>query len=426
MKRTIVALFSLAAVGAFTLGFLSCGSTGGHDSGNIVTGLQFVDAACNPNSNCLSLTVSPRSIAANDTDIAGFKASLRDPSGGPLAGIQLCFSMTVADVATILEPNGGCDLTDANGLVSGKLRAGHRTGSYALEVQAPQNFGLETRETIKFGQSCGISLTPTGGTLGARGNVPLKACITCADNGVLPGQAVTFSGCGAECNLSPAGATTGNDGCLGATLENTNRGAFPVQSNITATSSGVGSDTSNFVMEGASGTGTTGSPCDTDGDCNSNLFCSFGDHCTAYGNKVCTEKQGAKACCTAPAECKSGDCNPKTDTCNPVPPGAVGDPCTQDSDCNTNLFCSFGDKCFPITKSQPQQCTQKQTDGKGSCCTATNECISGQCDPKTPSTVNSSAGTCGAPATCATAGAPCGSDAVCCSVSCDKVTSKCN
>lgn len=55
-------------------------------------------------------------------------------------------------------------------------------------------------------------------------------------------------------------------------------------------------------------------------------------------------------------------------------PGAVSQPCATDSDCNSNLFCSFNDTCF----SGPSQCTQKISDTTTACC-ANVECASGTC-----------------------------------------------
>jgi hypothetical protein len=56
----------------------------------------------------------------------------------------------------------------------------------------------------------------------------------------------------------------------------------------------------------------------------------------------------------------------------PTGPGAVGQPCATDGDCNPALFCSFNDTCF----TGPSLCTQKVT--AGACC-ADIECASGTC-----------------------------------------------
>jgi hypothetical protein len=58
----------------------------------------------------------------------------------------------------------------------------------------------------------------------------------------------------------------------------------------------------------------------------------------------------------------------------PVGPGGVTQPCATDSDCNSALFCSFNDSCFP----GPSQCTQKISDTTTPCC-ADTECASGTC-----------------------------------------------
>ncbi len=58
----------------------------------------------------------------------------------------------------------------------------------------------------------------------------------------------------------------------------------------------------------------------------------------------------------------------------PIGPGAVGQPCASDSDCNSALFCSFNDTCF----GGPSQCTQKISNTTSACC-ADVECSSGTC-----------------------------------------------
>jgi hypothetical protein len=59
----------------------------------------------------------------------------------------------------------------------------------------------------------------------------------------------------------------------------------------------------------------------------------------------------------------------------PTGPGAVGQPCASDTDCNSALFCSFNDTCFP----GPSVCTQKRPVGANNSCCADIECTSGTC-----------------------------------------------
>jgi hypothetical protein len=59
----------------------------------------------------------------------------------------------------------------------------------------------------------------------------------------------------------------------------------------------------------------------------------------------------------------------------PTGPGSVGQPCATDGDCNSALFCSFNDTCFP----GPSQCSQKRPVGGNNTCCADIECTSGTC-----------------------------------------------
>lgn len=84
-------------------------------------------------------------------------------------------------------------------------------------------------------------------------------------------------------------------------------------------------------------------------------------------------------------------------------PGNVNSPCASSADCNSNLFCSFNDTCFPGEST----CTQKA--GTGAVCCANEECVSGTCD----------GGACIATASGAKAvGQPCSSGAECASGFC--------
>jgi hypothetical protein len=89
----------------------------------------------------------------------------------------------------------------------------------------------------------------------------------------------------------------------------------------------------------------------------------------------------------------------------PTTPGVVGTVCATDSDCNSNLFCSFNDTCFPGAS----LCTQKIADTTTQCC-ANVECASGVCN----------AGFCQPTGAGTLAnGAPCSSSTQCVSGCCD-------
>ncbi|MGH7855860.1 MAG: hypothetical protein ACREQY_00910, partial [Candidatus Binatia bacterium] len=142
MKKTIAALIPLAIVGVITAGFVNCGSTGGSGSG---TGDQFVNTSCNPDDNCLELSAPGRLVVGES---GTFRARLVDGSGNPISGVQLCFEVE-NDAGDIVDPPGGCGTTDANGIVSGTVRAGVE-GSHLLIASAPSGFGLTVRRRIIF------------------------------------------------------------------------------------------------------------------------------------------------------------------------------------------------------------------------------------------------------------------------------------
>jgi len=58
-----------------------------------------------------------------------------------------------------------------------------------------------------------------------------------------------------------------------------------------------------------------------------------------------------------------------------VSTGSVGQPCASNSGCNSALFCSFNDSCFP----GQSVCTQKINNTTTPCC-ADVECVSGTCN----------------------------------------------
>jgi cysteine-rich repeat protein len=288
-QRSLAVAATGTLLGAFALFLVQCGGTGG-GLGTDAPGGQTVNPSCNPENTCLDLTVADRFLEADGADETGFQATLRDGSGNPVDGVEICFRMEDPGLATIFEPVDGCELTNAQGLVSGRLRARRRTGSVDLIATATR---LEDRERLRFGGVCLLDLTPNSGVIEAGGSEFLRACISCSDNTVLRGATVTFSGCpgAATCTLSPTSATTDNDGCAQTSLLNTKSDTTNEQVNITATEPTSGSDTSNFVLEGVepvcgNGVVESGEACD---DGNADEFdgcttgCAVGPTC---GNKI--------------------------------------------------------------------------------------------------------------------------------------------
>ena len=318
MKRTLFGAVSVLGLGAFAAGLVHCGGTGG-GLGAGGSGAQAVNTSCNPDSSCLTLSIQDRTLAADNADQTTFQATLRDGSGNFVEGVSVCFRMEDPGMATIFEPADACGLTNAGGVVSGSLRAQQRSGSSFLIATAT---GLESREKIVFGNACLIDLEPENATLQSGDAEFLSACIECADDTVLRGATVTFSGCaGKPCTLDGSGgtgasttATTANNGCATASLLNNNVGAASAQATITASEPTSGSDSSSFVLEGEDPEGS------------------------AVG-----------ASCTSGSDCESGACGTPTDAATfcdggagPCCLGAPGDPCDQDDQCAGTATCPAG------------------------------------------------------------------------------------
>lgn len=177
------------------------------------------------------------------------------------------------------------------------------------------------------------------------------------------------------------GLTDGNGLVSGQFRSGTNTGSFAL---VATAPAGFGLQTRRTILFVPSGTvvqdGNVGAPCASDTDCNAALFCSFNDTCYG-GASVCTSKGGTGACCTDDSECLTS-CDPDTNTCaagaatpTPVPtPVPAGGACNSQGDCAAGLFCSSGD-CGGVPA--PNICSAKKA--TGSCCTFSNECISGTC-----------------------------------------------
>src|SRR5262249_12247583 len=134
--------------------YSSCGSTGGGADPS-KSAEQAVNPSCSPagpdqrGGNCLTLS-APNPVPADGRTISGFPPSLVGGDGAPITGVQICFRFEDASVGIIIEPTDGCELTDANGTVSGQFQDGTVPGSFQLVAKAPPGFNLEARQTIDF------------------------------------------------------------------------------------------------------------------------------------------------------------------------------------------------------------------------------------------------------------------------------------
>jgi hypothetical protein len=235
MTRKIgVALLCLGISGAVASALWSCGGTGG--SLQPGGGSQFVSTVCEGEQSCLTLQVDDRFLdrPPGEESITGFLATLTNADGSPSEGQQICFFLEVPDAARIIEPAGGCGITDSQGHVSGRLQStGERSGSIAFFARATTR-GLEVQQVLRFHGGCLLDLSIAEGTrtVPQGESVLLEACILCSDGIVPPEATIQFSGCGA-CDTEPDVVTTDN-GCAETTVINENTGGGSVGVTITA------------------------------------------------------------------------------------------------------------------------------------------------------------------------------------------------
>ena len=198
MKKPGFALLSSSALVMLGLGLIalysSCGSTGGGVNPSAASG-QFVSQSCSPElpnggGACLSLS-TVGTVAADGVSVGTFRARFVDGSGVPIDGARLCFAFENPAVATLLEPTNGCGLTDANGLVSGRFRAGTIVGSFQLVATAEAGFGLQTRRTVEFTSATGVTQNPGNVNSPCATDADCNAALFCSFNDTCdPGESI--------------------------------------------------------------------------------------------------------------------------------------------------------------------------------------------------------------------------------------------
>lgn len=215
---TLTALCVTVAIG---LTMARCGGTGS-DLEGLPEGGQFVDEACSPEDSCLKVTLNPRRMPADGVSEASMLAELRNADGAPAGGEEICFTVEDPNVVTIVEPTGaGCQLTDGNGQLSARIRAG--TLPVSVRIIA-RNFArdLETNALLVLtdpGQlATGLQVTAVPGILrAANGAFPgeaslITARLTDQDGSPISGEVVQFTRSPATGSLSSSTAITGADG----------------------------------------------------------------------------------------------------------------------------------------------------------------------------------------------------------------------
>lgn len=171
---------------------------------------------------------------------------------------------------------------------------------------------------------------------------------TCNPNTLECGQGTTQPGspCGQTADCSPGNFCAFNDQCGYGSRKCVNQ-----QPDGSCCTNGIecqsGTCDPRFNVCGKVSNGV-GGRCSTDSDCNTNLFCSFGDSCP-YGSGVCTAKQKNGSCCTAAAECGSGQCDPSTQKCVTAACVPSGGGCTVAGQCCAPAG-GGSPSCNPTTK----------------------------------------------------------------------------
>ena len=188
MRKAVFVLTTIAIAASLTAGLMNCGGTGGDGSG---TGAQFINTSCNPDSDCLSVTVTSPQTQGQSSLV---RARLLDASGAPIADVLICFELEGG--ATFEETDGDCALTDDGGNVSVRMTPTN-PGSLRFTVTAPG--GLENVSTIivRPAPTPAATATPT-----ATPTPDPNACTTdadCTDTGQFCNNPDD------ECGLSPVG-----------------------------------------------------------------------------------------------------------------------------------------------------------------------------------------------------------------------------
>jgi hypothetical protein len=208
---TFTALCLVAALGFV---FARCGGTGS-DLRGFPEGSQFVDESCLLGS-CLTLRVSPANLPADGESVATFDATLRNADGSPVVGEEICFNLEDPNTATILEPTGaGCQITNSQGVVSGRLRAGRLVSSvFLIARQFPRS--LEARARIRLGDPgqlpAGLTVDANPPNLLPGGTSLISARLTDETGRAIVGATISFSRSPAVGSLSSPTAITGGDG----------------------------------------------------------------------------------------------------------------------------------------------------------------------------------------------------------------------
>ncbi len=193
-------LGGIALLVVTSLALARCGGTGS-DLVGFPEGDTFVNEGCNSDSACIRFSISPSRIPADGASQATFIATLLNTDGSPAAGEQVCFFVEDTAAATIVEPVGdNCQITNADGRVSGRVQAGTIPASVKIVARSFAR-SLETEVTLLLGESsslpepvpAGLSIATNPGSLEGGEAAIVTARLRDSNNQPIPGATIVFS-----------------------------------------------------------------------------------------------------------------------------------------------------------------------------------------------------------------------------------------
>ena len=211
-------LGGIALLVVTSLALARCGGTGS-DLVGFPEGDTFVNEGCGADSACLRFEISPSRIPADGVSQATFIATLLNADGTPAVGEQVCFFVEDTAAATIVEPVGdNCQLTNAEGRVSGRVQAGTIPVSVAIVARSFSR-SLETEVFLRLGEAslpdpvaAGLTIETSPDSLSSGQTAVVTARLRDSNNQPIAGATIVFSRIPAIGSLSASSAITGADG----------------------------------------------------------------------------------------------------------------------------------------------------------------------------------------------------------------------
>lgn len=192
------------------------------------------------------LTVDKTSIVANNTDLATYKAVVKDANGNPVPGVTVTWATDLGNISS------STSVTDSNGEVTTSLKgtqAGVAQVTASVNGSAPVNADRVnlTADSTTAGVSSGdISVDKTSVVANNTDVATYSAIIKDANGNVVPGVTVNWTT--SQGNLSGSSSVTGSDGVANITLSSTVAGDAQVAVKV-GSSSGINAPVVNFTAD---------------------------------------------------------------------------------------------------------------------------------------------------------------------------------